>query len=106
MKIRIYSLIAFFALLNLSFAHPALAGSILAWGEQVVDSIELDQKDHIAISAGERHSLVLIGQPCLYVLAGDLNDDCKVDFSDFALLAANWLIDCNIDPNDPACVPK
>jgi hypothetical protein len=136
-----------------AFFYPsAFAGSILGWGSQVVDSTELAQKNHIAISAGRSHSLALrsdgtivgwgyndwgqatppagndyiaisaggyygrgiggehslaiIEQPCLYLLAGDLNDDCKVDFYDFALMAANWLIDCDITPDNPACVPK
>ena len=44
--------------------------------------------------------------PCQYRLAGDLNDDCKVDFADLALMAANWLVDCEAEPTDPACVPK
>jgi len=43
---------------------------------------------------------------CLYALVGDLNDDCKVDWLDFALMAENWLIDCNLTPGDPACIPK
>jgi hypothetical protein len=43
---------------------------------------------------------------CQYVLFGDVNSDCKVDFYDFALMAANWLIDCNINPADPACIAK
>ncbi len=76
---------------------------------------------------------------CLFVIAGDLNDDCRVDFmdlkvlceqwlqppglpsaditpspsgdgrvnfQDFAVMAANWLIDCDTNPSDPACVPK
>jgi len=38
--------------------------------------------------------------------ASDLNDDCKVDFADFALMAENWLVDCRLDPTNPACVPK
>ena len=37
---------------------------------------------------------------CAGVLAGDFNDDCKVNFVDFALLAANWRL-CNLpDPLD------
>lgn len=48
----------------------------------------------------------LSSEVCQYVLSGDMNDDCKVSFYDFALMAANWLIDCNIDPTNPACVPK
>ncbi|UCG56601.1 MAG: PD40 domain-containing protein [Phycisphaerales bacterium] len=44
--------------------------------------------------------------PCPYYVAGDLNDDCRVDFLDVASFAANWLIDCNTTPEDAACVPK
>ena len=36
-----------------------------------------------------------------YEIAGDLNNDCEVDFEDFSLLAAAWL-DC-IDPVVGAC---
>ncbi|HSV26774.1 MAG TPA: hypothetical protein VLH60_02680, partial [Sedimentisphaerales bacterium] len=38
---------------------------------------------------------------CRGVLAGDFNDDCKVTFIDFALLAANWGL-CNL-PNQLNC---
>ena len=48
----------------------------------------------------------LSAEVCQYALLGDVNNDCEVDFYDFALMAANWLIDCNIEPNDPACKPK
>jgi hypothetical protein len=54
-------------------------------------------------------ALVLSGavsaEECHYELAGDWNLDCKVDFNDFAIMAASWLIDCSADPNNPACVP-
>jgi hypothetical protein len=43
---------------------------------------------------------------CPFEIAGDLNDDCRVDFTDLALMAANWLTDCFLDDTDPACVPK
>jgi len=43
---------------------------------------------------------------CRYVLFGDVNSDCKFDFYDFAIMSANWLIDCNINPVDPACLPE
>jgi len=46
----------------------------------------------------------LSSEVCQYVLLGDVNSDCKFDFYDFALMAANWLIDCNIEPNNPACI--
>ena len=41
---------------------------------------------------------------CPYKILGDLNDDCRVDFLDFALMAQNWLVDCLVDPSHPACV--
>ena len=37
------------------------------------------------------------GQPCGYVLEGDVTGDCKVDFQDFALFAESWLT-CNLRP--------
>ena len=43
---------------------------------------------------------------CDFVLAGDMNDDCRVDCYDFAVMAENRLIDCIANPSDPACVPK
>jgi len=77
-------------------------GSIVAWGSN--SDVPSPNTGFIAIAAGDRHSLGLKG--CLYNLAGDLNDDCKVDFRDFAIMADNWLIDCNTDPSNPVCVPK
>lgn len=37
------------------------------------------------------------GPVCVAPVQGDINDDCKVDFTDFVLLTQNWL-DCNLDP--------
>ncbi len=66
--------------------------------------------------------VAFVPHPCYYVVAGDLNDDCRVELIDFAQLAsnwqisydindlaemaANWLINCNVNPGDPSCVPK
>jgi hypothetical protein len=44
--------------------------------------------------------------PCDYIVAGDLNDDCKVNLEDLEVFAANWLIDCIEEPESPACVHK
>jgi probable HAF family extracellular repeat protein len=55
---------------------------------------------------GEWHAFLLVPNPCDYKLAGDLNDDCKVDFADFAVMATNWLVDCVLYSTDPAFVPK
>ena len=51
-------------------------------------------------------TIVNESEVCLYDLTGDLNDDCQVNITDFAEMAENWLIDCNLEPSDPACVPK
>ena len=81
-------------------------GSIVAWGNNYSGQATPPAgNDFIAVAAGSAHSLAL-RKSCEYKLAGDLNDDCKVDFSDFAMVAAHWLIDCDLNPEDPACVPK
>ncbi|UCG59163.1 MAG: hypothetical protein JSU70_06565 [Phycisphaerales bacterium] len=137
---------ALFAVCSLCTVQSAFAGSIVGWGEQAVDSSQLDANDFVAIAAGSRHSLALrsdgsiVGwgarwpdygqatapegydfvaiaaggnhslalrrEPCQYVLAGDLNGDCRVNSADLAIMAASWLIDCELEPADPACVPK
>jgi len=42
---------------------------------------------------------------CNYYLIGDLDYDCDVDLNDFALMASNWLVDCDIEPENPSCIP-
>jgi len=68
-------------------------GTIVGWGYNYYGQATPPAGNNfIAISAGGYHSLALIiGQPCLYVLAGDLNNDCRVNFLDFAILANQWL---------------
>ena len=110
-------------------------GSVTAWGYNYHGqcNVPAPNSGFVAIAAGDWHSLGL-KVLCQYVLAGDLNDDCKVDFldvqtfvntcwltagpegdlyvddwvdfRDFAVVAMNWLIDCDQTPEDPACVPK
>jgi len=43
---------------------------------------------------------------CPYRLLGDTNHDCRINFLDIAIVAMNWLIDCTMDPSDPACIYK
>jgi len=81
-------------------------GTILGWGFNDYGlATPPPGNEFTAIAAGNAHSLAL-QRVCQYVLAGNLNDDCAVDFNDFAQMAANWLIDCYIETPDPACVPK
>jgi len=94
--------------LSTILAPASPAASILAWGRQRLDTAHLltnPSNPFTAIAPGYWHSLAL-QRVCQYVLAGDLNDDCEINFDDFAPMAATWLIDCNTDPNNPACIPK
>jgi alpha-tubulin suppressor-like RCC1 family protein len=79
-------------------------GSIVSWPARFGHNPPAGN-DFVAISAGLTHSLAL-KKDCQYELTGDLNNDCKVDFSDLALMVSHWLIDCDLNPSDPACVPK
>jgi len=81
-------------------------GSIVCWGRNDYgQATPPDGDDFVAIAAGYYHSLA-IRQPCQYALAGDLNNDCRVNLYDFARMLENWLIDCRLDPSNPACTPK
>ena len=97
-------------------------GSIVGWGDDFFSQATPPAgSGFIAISAGYYYSLAL-KRVCGYSVAGDLNDDCRVNLMDFsvlsdkwqnpytltdlAVLAAHWLTDCFANPTDPACVPK
>jgi alpha-tubulin suppressor-like RCC1 family protein len=81
-------------------------GSIVAWGANGHgQAISPEGNDFISIAAGKSHNLAL-KFVCRSNLLGDNNNDCKVDMQDLAAIAANWLIDCYIDPSNSACIPK
>jgi len=55
----------------------------------------------VALSSGDAYLdnfVIDSGTWCTGEIAADLNEDCKVDFRDLALLALEWL-DCNMDPS-------
>jgi hypothetical protein len=82
-------------------------GSIVGWGADYYgQATPPPGNGFTAIAAGHYYSLAIRKEPCLYRLVGDLNDDCRVDDLDYAIMAENWLIDCNLNPENPACVPK
>ncbi len=82
-------------------------GSIVAWGSNDYGKCDVPEPNtgFIAIVAGGTCSSAIV-QTCDYALAGDLNDDCRVDFYDFATMASNWLIDCTAEAGNPQCVHK
>jgi len=55
----------------------------------------------VAGNNGQTGHYVLDMTLCTEPIASDLNNDCKVDFLDFAIFASDWL-KCNIDPPE-AC---
>ena len=52
-------------------------------------------------ATGFRLAAALSGPYCTEALAGDANGDCKVDFTDFAVIVSHWA-QCNLDPAE-AC---
>jgi T5SS/PEP-CTERM-associated repeat protein len=47
--------------------------------------------------------LTVIPVSCEYDVKGDFNNDCEVNFEDFAVIAGNWLVDCIYPVVDPRC---
>jgi alpha-tubulin suppressor-like RCC1 family protein len=98
-------------------------GSIVAWGRDNKGQITGAPAgtNFIAVAAGGQHTLA-IELNCLYQLQGDFDDNCRVDLSDFHILAsawistysltnlqsitANWLTDCRLTPYYSACVAE
>lgn len=88
-------------------------------GRGVSLSVKADSSGDIYISGwtrsnldgnnfGSYHAFLIKYTPsdsCNTVLPGDLDGNCKVDLADFAILASNWMIDCDGDPADSACLP-
>ncbi len=57
--------------------------------------------DGVELISGQAHLdnfIIDSGTLCDGLPGADLNEDCKVDFKDFALFALEWL-DCNMDPS-------
>jgi hypothetical protein len=64
-------------------------------------------RDNITLSAfNDTWVLTIASGLCQFELAGDSNGDCRISLSDFAMMAANWLVDCGLTPGEAACIPK
>jgi len=69
--------------------NPAISGKTVVWQ---------DNRD----GNSQIYAVVLDGPQvarCRSRLPGDVNNDCQVDFADFALMASHWL-ECHLEPAD------
>jgi hypothetical protein len=83
-------------------------GWLLLGMEDVTRSVKIfDSRTNTDPNVANHPALIVqYTAPCPFALAGDVNSDCKVNSFDLAVMAFNWLIDCDNLPLDPACVPK
>lgn len=67
------------------------------------DLFGLGDRDYNDIVVGITNAVPLPGSGpyCFKAIPGDLNNDCRVDLSDFAIIISHWL-ECNLDPQE-AC---
>lgn len=78
---------------------------LLSWVDTKVSSGEM----YPPVTYSEWYNIIQNIQTyweCNFLIAGDFNDDCKVNLTDIALMATNWLKDCEQTPDDPACKAK
>lgn len=71
--------------------NPAISGNVVAWQDNRSGSWNI-------------YAVVLDGPEvaqCQSELAGDVNGDCKIDFTDLAITASHWL-ECDLEPEE-AC---
>ncbi|AQQ08466.1 hypothetical protein L21SP3_00243 [Sedimentisphaera cyanobacteriorum] len=82
------------------------AGELLFDAVQLIDDYNEGNNSGATVGA-DIDAVGAIGsvRSCDYALQGDINMDCKVDLSDLAIMAKNWLINCKQDPSNPACEP-
>jgi hypothetical protein len=53
---------------------------------------------------GAQISCVVREADCQHRLSGDLDGNCRVDLTDFSIMAFNWLMDCYENPSNPECI--
>jgi hypothetical protein len=84
-----------------------LTASDAAEGDAFGGSVSISGSTTIVGAAGNDDAGENSGSAYLFRMfcpVGDINQDCRVDFKDFALMAGNWLVDCLSYPSDPACL--
>ncbi|MHC4742429.1 MAG: hypothetical protein ACYS8Z_10985, partial [Planctomycetota bacterium] len=74
--------------------NPAISGNLVVWQ---------DNRDGPQNIYAVRLKGPVLAR-CRQKMPGDINEDCRIDFDDFSLLAAGWL-QCNFD-RPQLCEPK
>ena len=85
-----------------SDGHDHLGSSVDVSGQLIAAGAPYKDRTSASSNDGIVYALTI----CNYDLTGDLNDDCRVDLRDVAILSGNWLSDCILNPTDPACIAK
>lgn len=86
---------------NLACNDDNTACGVTALQSQITIALTSDTTCLIRIAGynGETGDYVLTVSGCSGPIEGDLNNDCTVDFEDFAKMASNWL-ECNLKPKE------
>jgi len=71
--------------------NPAISRNVVVWQD--------NRSGNWNIYAAVLDSLEIA--KCTSRMAGDVNDDCKIDFNDFGVIASGWL-ECDLEPKE-AC---
>lgn len=82
-----------------------IVGTITQQYDSIVAAGSVISQDPLAdaiVTPGSAIDLIVSIGPCK--LPFDTNNDCLIDLTDIANIASVWLIDCNITPNNPACI--
>lgn len=92
-------------------------GQLAQQGKVASQDMDFCQIVRISGAVDEEINVQIFGEPdlefnrsprprCNYAIRGDINQDCKVNFEDFALMAENWLVPLDgIKLNLPDLVP-
>lgn len=70
------------------------------WNRTLIGVGIIGYSSYVDLGSGQAYLdnfIIDSGTLCTNKMAADLNEDCKVDFQDFVLLALEWL-NCNMDP--------
>ena len=66
--------------------------------------LQITYRDDAIISQSSIQLFGNVGPKCEYILSSDINNDCVVDLLDFAIMAQDWLIDCQEEPTPIRCI--